>query len=191
MSTRRVVFPPADYWTQPKDSAMTENYADQPNAADARRAAALTIWHRRGNPEGITEIVRTADEVGRPTELLLAVLDLHRTAIAELRSDPGITLMALFVQGIAQHAEQAGIVDGPGDDVRRSAQLLDAHARNDIAGINRAVREAASDSRGVQLYLGLLNLYEHLLPELTSEHGIDWLERCLAAFANEEAEGDQ
>lgn len=184
--TRRVIFPDPEIWTEPKEAHMTA-YADQPGPADARRAAALTIWHRRGNPDGITEIVRESAAIGRLVELLLAVLDLHRTAIAELRSEAGINLMALFVQGIAEHAEQNN-AQGAAADIRRSAQLLDAHGRDDTADINRAVQEASNAGRGVQLFTRLLDIYEHLLPELTSDHGIDWLNRCIAAFANEEVQ---
>lgn len=125
----------------------------------------------------------------------LAILDLHRTAITELRTDNGIYLMATYVQGLATAAENAGTepaenagIEPVGADICRAARILDCHGRNDTADINQAVQEAIAADRPTQLVVALLDLYEVLLPELTSEAGIDWLNRCISAFANEEVQ---
>jgi hypothetical protein len=164
------------------------NYADGPQAADARRASALTIHHRRGNTAGLVEIVRETCEENRPTELLLATLAIHQDAIVELRSEAGLHLLAKHVQGLAAFTPPSDSKPAAITDVCRSAALLDSHGRDDIAGINAAVQAAVKDGRPTELVIGLLDLYEHLLPELSSDEGIDWLNRCINAFAAEEAQ---
>jgi hypothetical protein len=163
--------------------------ADQPNAADGRRAAALIIHRRRADSDGVVALLDEANDSGRMTELVLAVLDLYRNAIAELRSDNGIELIASYVGQMCELAEQAGpdFGAGPGAMVQ-SARLLDAHGRGDTAGINRVLGEAAG--RGLYLILGLLDLLESLLPELSCEAGYNWLDRCVAIYAAEEAQDD-
>ncbi|WP_059013976.1 hypothetical protein [Mycobacterium sp. M26] len=186
MSTRRVIFPPTDYWTQSKENTMTDNYADTPTAADARRASAITIHHRRGNTEGLLTIAHEANENHRTTELVLAILDLHRNPLTELRTPNGIDLIGRHVQELADHS---GLVDEPtAADVGRAASLLDSHGRNDTNGINQAMQSACNAGRSTQLLLGLLDLYEHLMPELSSAAGLDWLNRCTTTFAIEEVQ---
>lgn len=160
------------------------NHSDQPNAADARRAAALTIHHRNGNPEGVFEIVRETVETTRAAELVMAILDLHRIAIIELKTPAGIDLMGFYVQGLAAYRKPES-----GDliaDALRAARLLDAYGRTDIDGINEAILDAVKADRPTQLVIGLLELYDHLIPELTSTAGLGWLNRCIASFAAEE-----
>src|SRR6476620_8504932 len=84
------------------------SFADQPNAADARRAAALIIHGRRGDSDGIEALLAEADSAGRITELVLAVLDLYRHVIGELRSDNGTGLIAAYVAQTCQLAKEAG-----------------------------------------------------------------------------------
>jgi hypothetical protein len=165
------------------------SYADRPNAADARRAAALIIHRRRSDTGGVAALLEEANGAHRMTELVLAVLDLYRNAIEELRTDNGINLIASYVGHICKLAEQAGPEIGAGEMVQ-SARLLDAHGRGDIAATNQAFREAAAARRAVSLVLGLLDLLETLLPELSCDAGFDWLNRCVATFAAEEAQND-
>ncbi len=186
----RVIFLPDDYFTNPpKETTVTDNYADNPRAGDARRASALTIHHRQGSTAGLVEIVRETCENGRATELVLAILEIHRSAIVQLRSEVGLEYLGCYVgqlaAGAAEHedSEQAA-------DIARSADLLDAHARGDVKAINKAMREAVAAGRPTELVTNLLNLYEVLLPELSSEPGIRWLRTCVGTFAGEEAEGD-
>jgi hypothetical protein len=182
--TRRVIFPPADYWTRPKENTMT-HFAETPSAADARRATALTLHHRGGDTDGVVELVRETAETDRAAELLMAILDLHRTAILELKTDQGVTLMALYVQDLANVPTTPDPVTA---DVRRAAALLDCHGRTDITGLNNVLLDAADTGRPTQLVVALLDLYEHLLPELSSNTGTRWLNRCISNFANEEAQ---
>ena len=188
MSARRVIFPDPNIWTTPKDATMTENYADQPKAADARRASAITTHHRRGYTEGVLAIAEETNETNRGTELVLAVLDLHRNPLTELRTPSGIELIGRHVHELATHGAATTADNPAGADVARASALLDSHGREDIAGINRALKDAASVGRSTQLLLALLDLYEHLMPELTSAAGIDWLNRCTTTFATEEAQ---
>ena len=184
---RRVIFPDPDIWTQRK-ATMTD-HADNPRAADARRASALTIHHRRRNPAGATEIIRETCTAKRSTELVLALLAIHQTAIVQLRTDAALGFVGRYVQqlanGAAEHAD-----DERAGDITRCAALLDAHGRGDTEAINRAMREAVDAGRPTQLIGELLDLYEVLLPELSSEPGIAWLGKCVGTFATEEAEGD-
>jgi hypothetical protein len=163
--------------------------ADQPKAADARRAAALIIHRRRADVDGVTALLEEAHRSDRVTELVLAVLDLYRTAIEELRSDNGINLIASYVGQMCKLAEQASPEVGVGE-MLQSARLLDAHGRGDMQGVNNVFSEAKAGDRGVYLILGLLDLLETLLPELSCEAGFDWLNRCVSTFAAEEA-GDE
>ncbi|OBB18550.1 hypothetical protein A5761_08690 [Mycolicibacterium setense] len=179
----RVIFPDPDIWTQPKEHHMT--YADQPNAADARRAAALTIHHRRGNNAGVLALLAETGETTRAAELVLAILDLHRSAIMELKTEAGIELMAQYVQALATLPIPVN-PDTEGADVSRAAQLLDAHGRGDTDAINHALQSAATAGRPAELVLALLDLFDHLIAELSCEAGIDWLQRCITSFATEE-----
>ncbi|SBS76507.1 hypothetical protein MHPYR_320085 [uncultured Mycobacterium sp.] len=200
---------------------MTENYADQPNAADARRASAITIHHRRGNRDGIKAILDAVgddipvqigvedgldgrvvlglarhgapikailDETGeanRVTELFLAILGIHSNALLELRSETGLKYIEGFVKEIGELAE-ATDPQTLGGDVNRVSRLLDAHARHDIPELNRALRDAFAHRRTVELTIGLLDIFELVLPELTSTAGIRWLEVCITQFGTEE-----
>ncbi|MFV8233695.1 hypothetical protein [Mycolicibacterium fortuitum] len=179
----RVIFPDPDIWTR-KENNMT-TYADQPNAADARRAAAITIHHRRGNNEGLHTILVESVETARPAELVLAILELHCNAIVELKTAAGVDLMARYVQALAAMPIPAN-PDTEGGDVSRAAQLLDAHGRGDTDALNQALQDATKAGRPAELVVALLGLYDHLLAELSCEAGIDWLERCITSFATEE-----
>lgn len=164
---------------------MTE-YASQPGPTDARNAAALILHRRNADEQGVVAILAEAAETGRQTELLLAVMDLYRMAIAELRSDAGIALMASYVGDMAKHADEAG--DGLGADMIRAAPLLDAHGRQNMDAFNDILRKAAVAGRSANLLVGLLDLYEALMPDLNSTAGLDWFNRLIAAFVNEEAQ---
>ncbi len=184
---RRVIFPDPEIWT--RKATMTQ-YADHPRAADARRASAITIHHRQQNRDGLVALVLETCEAGRPTELLLALLAIHRTAILQLRSDVGLQFVGRYVKQLAAGAGQLDDNDKAAD-IARSARLLDAHAREDVEAISATVRAAVDAGRPTELVIRLLDLYEVLLPELSSEPGINWLRGCVSLFAAEEVEGDQ
>ena len=184
--SRRVIFPDPNIWTEPKEARMT-TYADQPGPADDRRAAALILHRRSADEQGVVAILAEAGETKRQVQLLLAVMDLYRNAIAELRSDAGIELMASYVGDMAQRADEA---EGPAADMVKAAPLLDAHAREDWDAFNDVLARAASAGRSANLLIGLLDLYEVLMPDLNSTTGRDWFTRLIAAFVNEEVQGD-
>ncbi|CAN5754447.1 hypothetical protein BH09ACT7_BH09ACT7_32450 [soil metagenome] len=170
---------------------MTENYADKPNAADARRASAITIHHRRGNREGISAILNETGEANRVTELFLAILGIHGNALTELRTDAGLNYIANFIQEIGGLTGATEIADPEtlGGDVNRCCRLLDAHGRQDIPELNRALQDAFATRRTIELTIALLDIYELVLPELTSAAGIKWLEACINSFSAEEVQG--
>lgn len=168
---------------------MTE-YANQPGPVDARNAAALIVHRRNADDQGVAGILAEANETGRQTELLLAVMDLYRNAIAELKTDAGITLMASYVQDMASFADDPELGEGPGADMMRAAPLLDAHGLQDMGAFNTILDRSAAAGRAGNLLIGLLDLYEALLPDLNSTAGRDWFNRLIAAFVEEEARGD-
>lgn len=165
---------------------MTE-YANQPGPADARNAAALILHRRNGDDKGVAGIFAEVAETKRQTQLLLAVMDLYANAITELKTDAGIELMASYVGDMAEHAHEA---QGPGADMMKAAPLLDAHGRQDWDAFNGVLHSAATTGRSAHLLIGLLDLYEVLMPDLNSTAGRDWFSRLIAAFVNEEKPGD-
>ncbi len=180
---RRVIFPDPNIWThKERNYPMTESYADTPNAADGRRAAALITHHRRGDRTGMYEIVNSAVDHGRPTELVLAVMDLYRRAIVELRTDHGLELLAAYVGQLSTATDDPDTID-----ITRAAIILDAHGRGDFVTLSATLSSASTNKRGSETLLALLDLYAVVLPELTSDIGIGWLDRCATTFFEEEA----
>ena len=57
------------------------------------------------------------------------------------------------------------------DDHRRAAALILHNSRKDFAGMNAIIDEANEDDRQTQMLLGVLDLYDHLLPELRTRLG--------------------
>ena len=117
--------------------------------------------------------------------MLLALLSLHGNALAELRSDAGLK----YVEGFVREMGEVVDPDCPeevANDIRRCARLLDAHVRQDIPELNATLGEASAQRRTLELTVALLDVFEHLLPELTSTAGIKWLEACIAGFGTEE-----
>jgi hypothetical protein len=157
-----------------------------PTAADYRRAAVLTLHQRRGNTAGVIAIVDETNTADRATQLLLAVLGLHKTFITRLRTRDGISLLADYVHGMAT----LEATEPPNTDIRRAAQILEFHAQDNINGIDREMRAAASAGRATETFLQLLDLYEVALPELRSLAGITWLEAQIDALLNEEFRPD-
>ncbi|WP_104183590.1 hypothetical protein [Mycobacterium avium] len=155
-----------------------------PDAGDYRRAAVLTLHHRRGNTAGVLAIVDETNIADRAVQLLFAVLGFHKHLILRLRTGEGIDLLADYVHGIAT-------IDAPADDLAaidmlRAAQILDQHGHNDANGIAQVMNAATADGRPTETFLRLLDHYEVALPELTSAAGIAWLEAQAAALAGEE-----
>lgn len=181
MIQRRVIFVDPELWTTHKENIMTDGNL---TAIDFRLAAALTKHHRKGNATGVTEIVRETIDTDRGTPLLAAILDLHARYITDTRTDTGIGYLARHVQAI-------GAID-PTDattlDIHRACHILDGHGRTDYELINTALRDAVADQRGTYLVIALLDLYEAVLPEMSSPAGKAWLDACITTMLGEEGE---
>lgn len=159
---------------------MTEN--QKPNRADYRRAAVLTLHHRRSDKAGVVAVAEETNELDRGPQLLMSVLLLHQVLIGLLRTPNGITLMAPWIAGMA-----AVIATDPaGKDIVRAAQILNFHGQGANDGIAVAMNEAAADGRATETLLALLDLYEVALPELSGAVGIEWLESQIQAFIDGE-----
>ncbi len=187
MSRRKVIFPPADYWTNPPKE--NNNMTEEPTPADAgdyRRAAVLTLHHRQGNTPGLSVIVDETNARGRAAHLLLALLHLHEGFIGTLRTADGVALFADWVQGMAG----LDATDPAGTDLVRAATTMDMYGRKDFDGIRDTVAAAIDDNRLAYMVHQLLDLYEVGLPELSSTAGIRWIKDHIAALANEEVEDD-
>lgn len=154
----------------------------KPNHADYRRAAVLTLHHRRGDKAGVVAIAQETNALNRGPQLLMSVLLLHQTLIGLLRTANGITLMAPWVAGMA------GVIatDPAGKDVVRAAQILNFHGQRAHDGIAVVMNEAVADGRATEVLLALMDLYEVALPELSGAVGIEWLQSQMQAFVDME-----
>lgn len=148
-------------------------------AADYRRAAAIAVHHRNHDADGIAAIVTEANDLDRGADLIHAVLGLHSIIMARLRTTDGINLIADYIHGIA--TDQAG-------DYTRAARLIDHHGHENAESIAAELAAAATDNRIAEVFGALLNLYTFLLPELSSDTGIEWLHRHVHGLAGLEAQ---
>lgn len=174
--TRRVIFPDPDIWTQPKETAVPDD-ATPTNAGDYRRAAALISHHRDDSSEGIAAIIDEAHAAGRDTMLLLATLALHELFMSELRTPAGRALLANWVQAVAH-------LDDAATPVWRAARVIDAYGRKDGPAINDEITAAGTDAP--LMFRSVMDLYDELLPELSSPAGMDWISRRAATMSDEE-----
>ncbi|BCI84400.1 hypothetical protein MTY66_60250 [Mycolicibacterium sp. TY66] len=148
----------------------------KPNNADYRRAAVLTLHHRRGDRVGMVAIAEESNALNRGAELLKSVLLLHQTLIGLLRTANGITLLAPWVASMASMLA----TEPPQTDIIRAAQILNFHGQGNKDGIASVVNSA--DGRMTQVLLALLDLYEVALPELSGTVGVGWLESQIQGF---------
>jgi len=181
---RKVIFPPADYWTR-KDTTMTD--PDDLDPRDIRMAAALIKHHRYSDHEGIAAIATDPDVIQRGTPLLLAILELHKTYIVQTRTNIGVDYLGTYIQNIA-----ANPLDDTNDSqlIQWACQLIDAHGRGDITDMNTTLNEARATNQCTHVLLGVLNVFNHAVPDLSSVPGAAWLEATAAAMLNQEAKGD-
>lgn len=165
---------------------MPEN-SNQTSFGDYRRAAVVTKYHRQGNLQGVVAIIDETNETQRAPHLVMALLGLHKVLIQRLRTDEGIALLADYIQGMAA----LDATEPPGIDIRRAAQIIDCHGRNDMAGIDHEMRAAATQQRVTETFIQLMDLYEVALPELSSEAGIAWIDAQINAVREQEFRPDQ
>jgi len=163
---------------------MTENQT--PNAGDYRRAAVLTLHHRRDNHSGVAAIMDETNDGNRGPQLLHAILNLHQTLIGLLRTVNGVTLLADWVHGMASLEPP----DARAQDLVRAAQILDNHGRSNRQGIAEVMNAATSEGRATQTLGQLLGLYDVALPELSGRGGLDWLEAQIMGLAEAEHRPD-
>ncbi len=184
--TRRVIFVDPELWTNHKEPNM--NNPDDLDPRDIRMAAALIKHHRYSDHQGIAAIATDPDVIQRGTPLLLGILELHKTYIVQTRTSTGVDYLGTYVQNIA-----AAPLDGAEDSqlIRWACQLIDAHGRDDITGMNTVLNEARATNQCTHVLLGVLNVFNHAVPDLSSAPGAAWLEATAAAMLNQEAEGDQ
>ncbi|WP_162951563.1 hypothetical protein [Mycobacterium paragordonae] len=150
--------------------------------SDYRRAAVLTLHHRRGNTPGVLAIVDETNAEDRARELLFAVLGFHRHLITRLRSEEGLMLVSDYVHGLAVHEP----INPEGMDIRRAAQILEHHGQGNHDGIGLEMTAATAEQRATHVFLQLLWIYETALPELTSRAGIAWIEAQIELLLAEE-----
>ncbi len=149
----------------------------KPSAADIRRATVLALHHRRGDLEGCAAIAEESNAADRAPQLLLAVLAVHQLLIGLLRPPNAIPLIADYVHGLA------GLPPEDRVDTVRAAGILDGHGRGDPAAIKAIMAAAVADGRPTQTVVALLELYETVLPELSSRAGVEWLASQIPALA--------
>lgn len=187
MSTRKIIFVPDDYWTNPpeENTTMTENLF-RSDAGDYRRAALLTKYRRQGNQTGQVAIVEEVNETNRSVQLLRALLVLHKTFIVRFRTTDGIDILADYIHGIATLEP----FDAQSTDTVRAAQIIDHHGHDDHQAIARVMEAAIADGRAMQTVLTLLDHYEVALPELSGHAGIAFIEANALAMLEEEYRPD-
>lgn len=173
---RRVIFVDPGLWTQRKEHNTM-------SASDHRRAAALLAHHRRSDYAGINAVVDEANQAGRGMELVMSVMGTYRGFIPLVRTDAAIELMGRYVEQIATN----GVADELDPNLVKAAKLLWAHGIADFA----TMTDIFMGDRPTDVFVKLLDLYEVLLPELTTPAGVDWLTRQAAAMAGLEGQADQ
>ena len=183
---RKVIFLPDDYWTHPPEENTVPEDATPTSAGDYRRAAVVTLHHRRGNVGGLIAIVEETNAAGRAAHLVLATLHLHEGFISTLRTDDGIGMLADYIHGMAT----LDATEPPGTDIRRAAQVLEHYGKKNMSGIHHEMTQAVAEGRVTECFRQLLDLYEVAMPELSSAAGTRWIEDHITALANEEVRGD-
>lgn len=148
-------------------------------AGDCRRAIALTVQHAQGDLDGVNAILRESAEAGRATELILAILDAFQSIVPVLHTELGLLSLSQTVHAIA-HDDTADA------DRRRAAALVVAHSKDDVNGINKVIHETKEADRVTPLILGILGLYDRLVPAATSSLGIAALQSTILDLAAHE-----
>lgn len=84
---------------------MTNNDPLQPNADDARRAAALTVHYGRGNEDGVKALIAETAEEGRAMQLIFSLLALTDEVMPAIYTREGLQIMSSHVVRLAGMAE--------------------------------------------------------------------------------------
>lgn len=75
-------------------------------AADARRAALLICHYSQGSAEGCNTVLKDANDEGRVTNLIQAILDVYATIVPVLHSELGVTAIQGCIAKLAMRETQ-------------------------------------------------------------------------------------
>lgn len=151
--------------------------------ADHRRAAALAIHRASLSLPGIEAVFAEANDAGRPTQLLTAVVDLYCSMIGQLRTDVAQDLVTQFIECCAQKDADT--------KVSRGARVILAHHRGDLDAFNAELTKANADPAGPAALVGsAVDLMAMLLPELATPAGLAQLRKWLAEVSRREMSGE-
>lgn len=161
---------------------MTDNHA---TSRDIRMAAAVIKAHRRGGAADVAEICADPEVAHRGAPLLQSVLHLHAVYITWTRTPAGIEALNAHIQALA--------VAGGNDTDAHAAQdtveaclLIDAHGRGDLDTMNRIMGSARGRGRATHVFVAVLDLFMHAVPDLSSVPGVRWLDGVVEAALNDE-----
>lgn len=170
--TRKVIFVPDDYWTNPpKENPMT-NHA----ATDCRRASALVVHYGTEQHDGVNEVLKESTESGRATEFIIAVLQLFQNVVPQLVTELGMACLSDTILRLAKDEDAD-------PDCRRAAQLIAHHGNANVSGINTVLSHACEADRVTPLILAVLHLYSITVPAVFTALGLSALQRSVLDFA--------
>lgn len=76
--------------------------ARTPVEVDVVRAAQILNYHGKGDKQGIADVMNAATAAGRPTEVLMQLLDLYEVALPELSGPLGLEWLSAQIQGLVE-----------------------------------------------------------------------------------------
>ncbi|MFN8102750.1 MAG: hypothetical protein U0Q20_14330 [Mycobacterium sp.] len=179
MSRRKVIFPPAEYWTNPERN--TVNF-DPATAGDLRRAGAFIKHHAYSSREGMNAILTEALEVKRANQFIVGILDTYDAIVPQLVTQTGQTAM---VQMVLRYAE--GEHDVP-EEWCRAARFLIAYGEGDHLKMDKTIRETDDVSPTI---IALLDVYAWILPTLHTPLGMSAIENGIRTLSGMEVEDSQ
>lgn len=175
---RRVIFPPADYWTQPKKE---NTMIDPVSAGDLRRAGAFIKWHSHANRDGMNAILEEALEAKRPSAFIGAILSTYDSIVPMLVTPAGQRGMA---EMLLIYADSTNI----GEECNRAARFLVAYGDENHELMEEIIRETDDVSPTI---VAILDVYAAILPMLHTPSGMTLIERGIRNLSAREVEGDQ
>ncbi len=176
--TRRVIFPPADYWTQPKETRVNINPA---NAGDLRRAGVFIKHFAHDNRDGMNAILIEALEAQRASQFIDGILATYDAIVPQLVTPAGQRAMVEMVLAIPDNPNYD-------EDCWRAARFLIAHGNQDRDGMNQIMHETENVSPTI---IGLLDVYASILPTLHTPFGMEMIERGIRTLSGMEVEREQ
>lgn len=151
------------------------------SAGDLRRAGAFIKHHTYSNGDGINVILQEALDVGRPNQLIQAILGTLDAIVPQLVTTAGQCAMVEMVQILAEDTEL-------NPDWNRAARFLLAYGDGDTEAMNRIIWETENVSPTI---VAILDIYATILPTLHTPLGMTIIENGILALSAKEAEGDR